>query len=201
MAPPPAVGTLRAGCINGRISGEDVSDTEGEPLPEHPAQVTLLAGEAPEGMWDHLAAQIEAAGFGLELVDDIAGKPGANGVTDFSTRVVQVATSGRSAASRARTLCHELAHVKLHGAPLVPGRRELREVEAESVAFLVCHSLGLDSMDYSVGYVAGWSGADVDTVLTTARTVQRCATEILVGWDDDVAERSPGGLALAESGG
>jgi hypothetical protein len=163
----------------------DVADTEGEALPEQPIQATLLDGEAPDGMWDHLADQVESAGFGLELVDDIAGKPGANGVTDFSSHVVQVATEGRSAASRARTLCHELAHVKLHGGSLTSRARELKEVEAESVAFLVCHSLGLDAMQYSVGYVAGWSGADVDTVLATARTVQCCAEEILGGWSDD----------------
>ncbi len=162
----------------------DVADTEGEPLPEHPAQATLLTGEAPDGMWTHLASLIDSAGFHLELVDDIAGKSGANGVTDFLTRTVQVAASGRSNASQVRTLCHELAHVKLHGASLTSRSRELNEVEAESVAYLVCHSFGLDAMDYSLGYVASWSGADAEVVLATARTVQHCAAEILAGRGD-----------------
>ena len=173
----------------------DVSDTVGDPIPEHPARARLLAGVAPEGMWSYLAAQIEPAGFHLELVDEIPGNAGANGVTDILTRTVRVATSGRSEASQARTLCHELAHVKLHGSSTVAGCRELKEVEAESVAYLVSHAFGLDAMEYSLGYVAAWSGADVDTVLATARTVQRCAAEILAGWEDD-AERCVTGVRL-----
>jgi hypothetical protein len=163
----------------------DVADTEGAPLPEHPAQATLLNGEAPDGMWTHLASLVDSAGFRLELVDDIAGRPGANGVTDFLAHTVQVATSGRSNASQVRTLCHELAHAKLHGPSTSDRSRELVEVEAESVAYLVCHSFGLDAMDYSLGYVASWSGADSEAVLSTARTVQRCAAEILAGRADD----------------
>jgi hypothetical protein len=162
----------------------DVADTEGEPLPEHPAQATLLKGEAPDGMWNHLASLVDSAGFQLELVEDIAGRPGANGVTDFLAHTVQVTTSGRSNASQVRTLCHELAHAKLHGPSASNRSRELVEVEAESVAYLVCHAFGLDAMDYSLGYVASWSGADSDVVLATARTVQQCAAEILAGRDD-----------------
>ncbi len=172
----------------------DIADTTGEPLPESPARATLLEGDAPEGMWAHLASLVEDAGFQVLLVDDIPDRRGANGVTDFSTQVVRVAISGRSAASQARTLCHEAAHVKLHGNVLGADRRELNEIEAESVAYLVCHSLGLDSMDYSLGYVTGWSGADVDVVLATARTVQRCAAELLAGLED-----GPFGLSSCSS--
>jgi len=176
----------------------DIADTTGEPLPEPPARATLLEGDAPEGMWAHLASLVEDAGFQVELVDEIVGKPTANGETNFLTRTVQVATSGRSDASQARTLCHELAHVRLHCSSLTPERRELNEVEAESVAYLVSHSFGLDSMDYSLGYVTGWSGADADAVLATARSVQHCAAEILAGLDDGPGERSDCGSTVSD---
>ena len=159
----------------------DVADTEGDPLPESPAAARLLAGEAPAGMWDALAAQVLAAGYRIELVDAIAHSPGANGTTSPIDQVVQIATSGRSAAAMCKTLAHELAHVLLHAAALQTGtlERARAEVEAESVAYLVCAGFGLDSMEYTLGYVTNWSDGDVDRVLATAVTVQRCARAIL----------------------
>jgi hypothetical protein len=159
----------------------DVADTEGDPLPESPAPARLLAGEAPAGMWDALAAQVLAAGYRIELVEAIAHSPGANGTTSPLDRVVQIATSERSAAARCKTLAHELAHVLLHAAALQTGNleRARAEVEAESVAYLVCAGFGLDSMDYTLGYVTNWSDGDADRVLATAVTVQRCARAIL----------------------
>ena len=58
-----------------------------------------------------------------------------------------------------KTLIHETAHALLHNAKeeeLGKGR-SLREVEAESVAYVVCQHFGLDTGEYSFGYVAGWS--------------------------------------------
>ena len=105
----------------------DVADTEGDPLPESPARARLLAGEAPAGMWDALAAQVLAAGYRIELVDAIAHSPGANGTTNPNDLLVQIATSGRSPAAMCKTLAHELAHVLLHAA-----RTENRHPEASS---------------------------------------------------------------------
>jgi antirestriction protein ArdC len=88
----------------------------------------------------------------------------------------------------AKTLSHELAHVLLHTSALQAGTldRARAEVEAESTAYLVCAAFGLDSMEYTLGYVANWSGGDSTQVLATAATVQRCARTILEAADSAV---------------
>lgn len=122
-----------------------VTDTEGEPLLENPAQATQLTGEAPDGMWTHLTSLIDSVGFDLGLVDEIAGKPAVNEVTAYLAITDQVASSGRSN-EQVRTLCHEPARAKQHG-PSTPSRsRDLCEVEAESVACLVCHAPQADRL-------------------------------------------------------
>ena len=157
----------------------DVDDTEGDELATPPARPSLLEGEAPEGMWDYLEGEVGRAGFHVELVPNIIGSPGANGITyvDGSGRIL-VATDGRSSASQVRTLSHELAHALLHAQER--GDRALAEVEAESVAFLVCDSFGLDGMSYSMGYVAHWAASsEPGAVLATASRIRDCATSIL----------------------
>jgi antirestriction protein ArdC len=169
-------------CVGFRLAYVfDVADTEGDPLPEPPAPARLLAGEAPAGMWDALADLVVGAGYRIELVDAIAHSPGANGTTSPNDRLVQIATSGRSAAAMCKTLAHELAHVLLHATALETGtlERARAEIEAESVAYLVCAGFGLDSMEYTLGYMANWSDGDSERVLATAVTVQRCARAIL----------------------
>jgi antirestriction protein ArdC len=190
-------------CIGFRLAYVfDIADTEGDPLPESPAPARLLAGEAPAGMWDALAAQILGAGYRIELVDAIAHSLGANGTTNPLDQVVQIATSGRSAAAMCKTLAHELAHVLIHAAALQTGNleRARAEVEAESVAYLVCAGFGLDSMDYTLGYVATWSSGDADRVLATAVTVQRCARAILESAEQTDSPATGSGRQASQTG-
>lgn len=152
----------------------DISQTDGDGV-QPPERPQLLAGEAPPGLWDMLAHQVAAAGFVL-IRDDIAS--GANGVTNFATRTVTVAPD-LSAAQAAKTLAHELAHVTLHdGAEYATGCRGRAEIEAESVAYIVCQTAGLTTAAYSFGCVAHWAGGDpkairdtADRVISTARTI------------------------------
>ena len=111
---------------------------------------SLLAGAAPPDLWDALGTQITAAGFSLHRGD--CG--GANGVTDFFSRTVTV-RSGVSEAQALKTLAHELGHVLLHDTLEHRGARDRNEVEAESVAYLVCEHLGISADDYSFPYIAG----------------------------------------------
>ncbi len=135
----------------------DVTQTSGEPVPERPGP-RLLAGEAPAGLWDGLASQVREHGFMLTDAPDAAALYGANGVTDFLARTVQVRADMDDAA-RVKTLAHELAHIELGHEDRRPAglHRGIGEVEAESVALMVCASFGLDSTDYTIPYVAGWS--------------------------------------------
>ena len=156
----------------------DVSQTDGDPLPVDPVRPRLVDGAAPDGMWETLARHVIESGFVLERVPTIESHPLANGVTIRDRHLVQVATEGRSPAQQVKTLAHELAHVRLHDDATTP--REIAEVEAESVAFLVAEAFGLDTSDYSVPYVAGWGATDAAAVLRVADRVQRCAAAILV---------------------
>jgi hypothetical protein len=146
------------------------SDTSGQAIPD--VRPVLLEGEG--GLWDALAVQVAAAGFSVSRGD--CGT--ANGCTNFAERTVTVAEhlSGRMAE---KTLIHELAHCLLHDASRVSTDRDLAEIEAESVAYIVCNALGIDSASYSLAYVAGWSGGSVERIRRTAERVVITAQAVL----------------------
>lgn len=170
----------------------DVSQTEGEPLPE-PDRPVLLEGQAPEGLWDALAAQVDAAGFTLHRVPSADVIYGANGVTDFKARTVSV-RSDVSDAQAVKTLAHELAHVRLHD-PVAGEMFACRgegEVEAESVAYLVSAESGLSTDDYSFAYVARWAeSAKADVLTRTAEQIRSTARSILATIDEPPAVATP----------
>jgi DNA primase len=174
------------------VSVFDVSQTDGDELPE---PCHLLAGDAPSAVWAKLAEQVASAGFSLDR-----GPCGpANGCTDYSGRTVTVRPDV-DPAQATKTLAHELAHVLLHE-PADALSREQREVEAESVAFIVCKSLGVDSEDYSFGYVASW-GTDTDLISKTAGRVIATARTILgssegLSYSDERAEAEERGRSVA----
>lgn len=156
----------------------DISQTDGEELPDVAPQ--LLTGAAPERLWDVLAAQI--GGFGYELRrETVPGSPSANGAVTGAERVVRVRPDLAEAAA-VKTLAHELGHIRCgHADGSCTNPRSQREVEAESVAFLVCEAFGLDTSAYTVAYVAGWAptGKELETVSATADVVVRVARGVL----------------------
>ena len=172
----------------------DVSQTSGKPLPERPVP-TPLDGEAPDGLWDSVTAEIIRRGFRVERGDT----GDANGWTDPAGRVVRVANA-IDGAQAVRTLVHELAHVLLHtdaaSSPSPSGGlvrcRGFREVEAESVAFLVCTSRGMSADGYTFPYVAGWAeaitGDNADVVRATGTRVLAAARDILQRVDEPAIE-------------
>lgn len=154
----------------------DISQTDGPPLPD--TSPALLEGDLPE-TWEAVAGLIGDAGYSLHFEDD-SRLGTANGLTDMLGKQVLVKES-LSGAQRFKTAVHELAHIRLHE-PDAEGRPDCRgtvEVEAESVAYMVCASLGLDTADYSLPYVASWSGGDLDTVAITANRVIGCAHDVI----------------------
>ena len=162
----------------------DISQTDGEPLPELP--VTLLGGDEPDGLTHRLAALIRAEGYTFTLGPLPAGHSGANGLTDYVARTV-VVRDDLQPAQQAKTTAHELAHVLLHDpAAGVRADRSVVEIEAESVAYLVCGENGLSSDAYSFGYVAVWAGGAAATVRDAATRVTNCAARVI-----DALEREP----------
>ena len=154
----------------------DISQTDGPPLPEVRPQ--LLTGDADPQLYAALSAQLHAAGY--RVVRERPDDPQANGDVSFTDRVVRV-RPGLAPAQAVKTLAHELGHVRLHdprsGAAVLP--RDVAEVEAESVAFLVTGAHGIDSGEYTIPYVAGWAGGKAGMVLATAERVLSTASAIL----------------------
>jgi hypothetical protein len=162
----------------------DLSQTAGEPVPERP-QARLLEGAAPAGLWEGLAAQVQARGFTIQRVPDERVIHGANGLTDYTARTVAVRTNMDEAA-QVKTLAHELAHVMLHGPdnPDAIAHRGIGEVEAESVALMVGAAHNLDTSGYTVPYIASWASAvegktPTEVVQATGERVRAAAVTIL----------------------
>lgn len=160
----------------------DQCQTEGQPL--HEVRAAVLKGDLPV-QWDKVAEIVASAGFTLEVADvDRLGE--ANGITDWRSHRVVVRES-LPGAQRFKTLVHELAHIRLHeptsGAR--PNCRGVVEVEAESVAYMVCAGLQVDSAPYSLPYVACWSGGDLDKVAATAERVIRCSRQVLTSLEPE----------------
>lgn len=178
----------------------DIGQTDGPPLPEVRPQ--LLDGAAPLGVWADLLDQVEAAGYAFGYAD-IAP---ANGRTSHLERTV-VLRPDLSGAQSVKTLAHELAHVLLHQPGELPDgfTRARAEVEAESVAFVVCAAHGLATGEYTVPYVACWAGGDRELVRDTGMRVLSAAREILTvaspagdGCVSALAVTRPGERTLAE---
>jgi hypothetical protein len=162
----------------------DVSQTTGDPIPERP-RVAPLSGEAPEGLWDGLTALIEAEGFTVARVPDADAIQGADGLTNYGTRVVSV-REDLSPAELVETLVHELAHVRMHGPDNEDAARHrgIREVEAESVAVMVAAAHGMVAAAPSALYVSDWATtvrdkSPVEVVQETGERVRKVAGTIL----------------------
>jgi antirestriction protein ArdC len=160
------------------VSVFDISQTDGEELPDEPRPV-LLQGEAPAGLWDALAGMVTANGYALERGDTGT----ANGYTRPTTSTIRVSDTLSDAAA-VKTLIHECAHMLLHADTDYDylAHRGVSEVEAESVAFIVGSVHGIDTGAYSMPYVAGW-GKDAAVVKATAANVTRTARAILAVTD------------------
>ena len=151
----------------------DISQTEGEELPE--VAPRRLSGDVPPNLVVALEKRIAAEGFMLRR--EPITRPSCNGYADFVEREV-VLKEGLSGAQTIKTLIHELAHVLLHQESAM-SVRAVAEVEAESVAFVVCSALNLDTSNYSFAYVARWGGGDTEVIAATAQSVITTANDIL----------------------
>jgi hypothetical protein len=159
----------------------DASQTVGRPLPE-PVRPELLTGVAPAGLFQAVAKLVEDEGFTVGTVPDAAAIGGANGRTDWAGRTV-VVRADMDDAARTKTLIHEAAHVLLHSSPAGWGLpRPLKEVEAESVAFIVAAAHGMRTDNYSFAYIATWAGGEGPKAVaaTQARAAQAAGAVIAV---------------------
>ncbi len=156
----------------------DVSQTEGEPLPE-PARVS---GD-PSGVIDALKSVIAARG--IELVED-ADLGGADGVSTGGRIKIR---GGLAPAAAFGVLAHELAHELLHQTEAKEDRppKTVRETEAEAVAHVVCDAVGLDVGSASSDYIGLYQG-DRETLAASLTRIQKTACGIIDGVREHLAE-------------
>lgn len=135
----------------------DVTDTVGPPihLPRPPAPGSRTVSN---GLWNALAQEVAADGF---TVDVRPTGDASEGLTDHDTKQIVIADHLDDFTAVAR-LAHEVGHMRLHSAPDVDGAgsimcRGIREVEAESVAYIVLAHHGLSLEASSFDYVVGWA--------------------------------------------
>ena len=172
------------------VSVFDVSQTEGEPLPS--IGVEELTGSVERyGEFFKALEQTSPVSIGFE---DIPG--GSHGYYHLTEKRIAI-QEGMSELQTLKTAIHEIAHSKLHAidpeAPAIeqadrPDSRT-REVQAESVAYAVCQHYGLDTSDYSFGYVAGWSsGKDLKELKASLETIRATAHELITTIDGHLAQ-------------
>ena len=172
------------------VSVFDVSQTEGEPLPS--IGVEELTGSVERyGEFFKALEQTSPVPIGFE---DIPG--GSHGYYHLTEKRIAI-QEGMSELQTLKTAIHEIAHSKLHAidpeAPAIeqadrPDSRT-REVQAESVAYAVCQHYGLDTSDYSFGYVASWSsGKDLKELKASLETIRATAHELITTIDGHLAQ-------------
>ena len=168
----------------------DVSQTEGRELPSLSANE--LTGDVEQ--YEDFFAALEKTSpvpMGFEKIEGTA-----HGYYHLEEKRIAI-DEGMSELQNLKTAIHEIAHAKLHDIDLnapqeeQPDRpdRRTREVQAESVAYTVCQHYGLDTSDYSFGYVAGWSsGRELAELKSSLETIRATAAEIINSIDGHFAE-------------
>ncbi|MDK9322193.1 ImmA/IrrE family metallo-endopeptidase [Propionibacterium freudenreichii] len=159
------------------VSVFDKSQTDPiDPEADDPGEIAhQLTGDDPAGIAEAVTDWLTGQGWTVER-ETIPGETNGYTTTDGSRRVV--IDADLSPAQAAKTALHEAAHVILHAeedAAEYVAHRGVKETEAESVAYIVAGTLGLDTAAYSIGYVAGWSGCEAETIKATAANVLRAA--------------------------
>ena len=168
----------------------DVSQTEGKEIPD--IAVSELTGSV-EQYQDFFAALEKASPVPIAF-ENIEG--GAHGYYHLEEKRIAI-DEGMSELQTLKTAIHEIAHAKLHAidkdAPATEQAdrldRRTREVQAESVAYAVCQHYGLDTSDYSFGYVAGWSsGRELSELKASLETIRKAANELITDIDGHLAQ-------------
>ena len=162
----------------------DISQTYGEPIPEYISDLK----DHVVGYYNYLAAIEQSSPVPVRF-DDLGGD--AHGYYSPVGQEI-VIQRGMSEMQTLKTLTHEVAHARLnHGSKDDGIDKRTREVQAESMAFVVCDALGLDTSDYSFAYIAGWSSdKDVKELKASLDAVKQTSEEMI----EEITQR----LASAE---
>lgn len=156
------------------VSVFDISQTDGDEIPEICNDLTGNV-EGYKALVDRLIA-VSPVKVSFEPINSAA----KGYFNDAENKIV--VKSEMSEEQTVKTLVHEIAHSLLHGkeGEETEADRNTKEVQAESVAYTVCRMLGLNTDEYSFGYIAGWSaGKELKELNKSMETIRKTANKIL----------------------
>lgn len=170
----------------------DISQTEGEPLP-HLAVEELTGQVQNYPFFMQALMEVSPVPIGYEEIQN-----GAKGYYHLEDKRIAI-QSGISEIQTVKTAIHEVSHATLHHIDLKNPKAEMpkkqqkdrktKEVEAESIAYTVCQHYGIDTSDYSFGYIAGWSsGKNMSELRSSLETIRKTASELITQIDGKVQE-------------
>ena len=172
------------------VSGFDVSQTEGKRIPELEAQELL---STVEGYEDFVQALMNVALVPIGFEDILVDSKGY-----FHTEEKRIAVQENMSESQTlKTMVHEVARSMLHNKEInrddlmeAPAKdRNTKEVEAKSVVYTVCQHFGIDTSDYSFGYIAGWSSdKNMKELKSSLDTIRKTASELITGIEGALRE-------------
>ena len=172
------------------VSVFDVSQTDGKELPDIAVDELTGSVENYAAFFDALK-ELSPVPIAFENITD-----GAKGYFSHVENRIAI-QEGMSEIQTIKTAIHEIAHAKLHA--VTPGEkvapedkkdRRTKEVEAESVAYTVCQRYGIETSDYSFGYIAGWSSnKETKELKGSLETIRKTAAEMITGLDEKLRER------------
>lgn len=151
----------------------DISQTEGEEI----AAICKPLESAVKGFQSLYSKLVALSPVPVSFGDTGA----ANGYYSDTMKAI-VIKPDMSEAMTLKTTIHEVAHAMLHckDGSEAKATRQAKEVQAESVAYIVCNALGIDTSDYSFEYVASWSGEeDSDILVNSMNTIKSTATTLI----------------------
>ena len=160
------------------VSVYDVSQTEGKELPK--THVDMLSGDV-EQFQDLQVALERSSPYAISIEPVLDGTKGRCFYLEQRITV----NAGMSELQTLKTAIHEVAHARLyeknsHLAGDKQPDKATREVQAESVAYAVCQYWGLDTSDYSFGYIANWSsGRDLKELQASLETIRAAANDLI----------------------
>ena len=160
------------------VSVYDVSQTEGKELPK--THVDMLSGDVEQ--FQDLQAALERSSPYVISIEPVLD--GTKGRCFYLEQRIAV-NAGMSELQTLKTAIHEVAHARLyeknsHLAEDKQPDKATREVQAESVAYAVCQYWGLDTSDYSFGYIANWSsGRDLKELQASLETIRAAANDLI----------------------
>lgn len=170
----------------------DVSQTEGREMPSLNCE---LSGDVEQ--YEAVRAALEGLSPAPVRFAPLPGE--SKGSYSHVDRSITV-RPGMSQVQTIKTLIHEIAHAKLHALPVENGivsglpekDKSTREVEAESTAYVVCQHFGIDTSEYTFGYVAGWSrGRELTELKSSLSVIRATAAEIIGGIEAKCPELAP----------